>query len=71
MTILKPHREITVNIKGVTAIEKEGLKILKELLSTADRSNCKIRFINVEKELSTIISGLTEKKTQAQKQPEF
>lgn len=71
MTILKPHREISINIKGVKAIDKGGYLILQELRNVADRYHCKIRFINVEQGLSAKISSLTTKTIQPQEEPEY
>lgn len=66
MDILKPHRDISVNIKGVTAIDKGGYLILQELKNVADRYRCNIRFINVDPRLSAKISSLTAKKPEPQ-----
>lgn len=71
MTILKPHREISINIKGVKVIDKGGFTILQELKNVADRYHCKIRFINVEPGLSAQISSLLTKAIQPQEEPEF
>ena len=62
--IVKPHREISINIKGVKSINKEGYRILEELKWLADQRNCKIRYINVDPLISASISKLTEKKVQ-------
>jgi anti-anti-sigma regulatory factor len=69
-TIVKPHREITFNIKAVVAIDKAGLTILEELKAIADHSNCKLRFINVEPQVAKKIAILAAKKIQSQKEPE-
>lgn len=71
MTILKPHREITININGIKSIDKGGFNILHELKNVADRNKCKLRFINVEPSLTSKISGLTDKKIQPQKEVEI
>jgi len=71
MTILKPHREISVNLKGVKAIDKGGYMILQELKHIADRYKCNIRFINVDPLLTAKISSLTAKKSQPQEELEY
>lgn len=47
-SIVKPHREITVDIKGVYSINIGGYKIIQELLNKANTKKCKIKFINAE-----------------------
>lgn len=71
MAILKPHREITINIKGIKSIDNGGFNILHELKNVAERFKCKIRYINVEPEIATKVSGLTEKKVKPQKELEY
>jgi len=71
MAVLKPHREITINIKGVKNIENGGLTILHELKIVADASKCKLRFIHAEPQLAAKISRFTERKIQPQKEPEI
>jgi ABC-type transporter Mla MlaB component len=68
MAVLKPHREITINIKGVKNIENGGLNILHELKNVADGSKCKLRFINAELSVINKIAAFTEKKVENQKQ---
>ncbi len=70
LAIVKPHREITFNVKGVKAFDKAGLTILEDLKSIAEHSKCKLRFINVEPQVAKKISGLAAKKTQSQKETE-
>lgn len=71
MTILKPHRDISISIKGIKAIDKGGFMILQELKHIADRYKCNIRFINVDPGLAAKISSLTAKQTQPQEEPEY
>jgi hypothetical protein len=71
MPILKPHREISVNIHGVKTIYKGGFTILEELKSVADRYRCNIRFINVDPGLASKIASLTAKKVQPQEEPDY
>jgi len=62
--ILKPHREITINIKGIKTIDSLGFSILRELKLLADASRCKIRFINAEPSIAGKIAVLTQKSSQ-------
>ena len=64
--VIKPHREISINIKGIRSIEKEGYRILEELARRADQKNCRLRFINVDPLVSPAITKLSEKKVQLQ-----
>lgn len=61
--IIRPHREITLNIKGVQKIESIGYKILLELKKLADQKNCKLRFNNVDPSLTKKIIGLNYTKS--------
>jgi anti-anti-sigma regulatory factor len=64
--VVRPHREISIDIKGIKAIEKEGFRILEELKKRADTKNCRIRFINVDPQVSPAVKKLSEKKVQLQ-----
>ncbi len=70
-TVLKPHREISINIKGVKSIENRGFHNLSELKHLSDASRCKLRFINVEPSLAAKITELFEKKPQQNSILEF
>jgi hypothetical protein len=60
--ILKPHCEISIDIKGKKSIEKEGYRILEDMKQRADMKKCKIRFINVDPQISPAIKKLNERK---------
>jgi len=60
--IIKPHREITLDIKGVKQIDRGGFEILQEMKLLADHKNCKLRFINPDKLIAEKISELNRKK---------
>lgn len=62
LAVIKPHREITISIKGVKNIENGGLNILHELKSFSDINKCKLRFINIEASVANKIAAFTEKK---------
>jgi hypothetical protein len=62
MTILKPHREISINMKGIKSIYNGGYIILHELKNQAENSKCKLRFINAEPSVYVKITGLNELK---------
>lgn len=66
LQVIKPHREISINMHGVKSIHKEGLRILQEMKKYADLKNCRIRFINVDPMIAVSILKLTEKKVQYQ-----
>ena len=51
-SIVKPHREITVDIKGVKSVNNGGYKMIHDLLNMADTKKCKIKFINAEPSVS-------------------
>jgi ABC-type transporter Mla MlaB component len=71
MTLLKAHHEITVNVKGIKSIASGGFHILHELKNIADARRCKIRFINAEPSVETILAELTQKKTRQHNILEF
>ena len=56
--ILKEHREITVDLKGIHAIDNHGYKMLKELAELTDKRHCSIQFRNVEGEIRNKIDSL-------------
>lgn len=62
--ILRPHREITINIKGIKSIDSRGFSILGEMKHLADASRCKVRFINAEPTIASKLSALTQKSSQ-------
>jgi len=69
--VLKPHREITINLKGIKSIETPGFNILRELKLIADASRCKIRFINAEPAIAGKLAVLTKKSSQQHNQLEI
>lgn len=62
--LIKPNREISINLKDVKSINREGFRILEEMKRLADQKNSRISFINVDPPLSINISKLTKKKPQ-------
>jgi ABC-type transporter Mla MlaB component len=62
--VMKPHREISVNLKGKKSIDPEGFRILQELGHLAEKRNCRIRYINVDHLISAKILTLSEKNIQ-------
>ena len=60
-SIVKPHREIIVDIKGVKSINSRGYKIIQELLNMGHAQKCKIKFINAESSVSNKLSTQTGK----------
>ena len=69
--ILKPHKEITVNIEGVKTIDDRGFHILNELMNVARKSRCNIQFFNIDPDLLTKISSLTQKVNFTHKEVEY
>ena len=69
--ILKPHKEITINIEGVKTIDERGFHILNELMNVAKKSRCHIQFINVDANLLAKISDLTHKVNFTYKEAEY
>lgn len=62
--VIKPHREISIDIKGIRSIEPEAYRILEEMKMHADRKSCRIRFINLDPQVAPAIKKLQEKKEQ-------
>ena len=62
--VMKPHREISINLKGKKSINPEGFRILQELGRMAEKRNCKIRYINVDPSINVKITKLSERKIQ-------
>jgi len=60
--IVKPHREVTINIKGIKSIDNRGFTILQELQHIADAGRCKLRYINAEPAVAQKLRELAEKK---------
>lgn len=68
-SIVRPHRDITIDVKGVKSINSGGYKLLQELMDMSKTKRCKIKFINVESGISNQISRLMGKF--AEKEVEF
>ena len=64
--VVRSHREISIDIKGIKGIEHEGYRILEDMLRNAEKKQCRIRFINVDPQVSPAIKKLFEKKPQLQ-----
>lgn len=62
--VIKPHRAISIDIKGVKNIDKEGLKILQDIMRHAAQKKCTIQFTNIHPSISASISKLKEIKVQ-------
>lgn len=60
--IIKPHREITFDLKGVRQIDRGGYEILQDMKLLADHKNCRLKFINPESSIADRISELNRKK---------
>jgi anti-anti-sigma regulatory factor len=68
--VIRTNREISVNLNGVNSIDKEGYKILGDVMQYSDSKRCKIRFIQVGPLISSSIKKLTTKKTELHNEPE-
>ncbi|MBN1182418.1 MAG: STAS domain-containing protein [Bacteroidales bacterium] len=68
--IVKPHREISVDLKGIKEIDPGGMKILYELRNNAGNKKCTIRFINIDSGISVDINGPKKKRIQLLDQSE-
>jgi anti-anti-sigma regulatory factor len=64
--VIKAHKEISVDIKGIRSIEQEGFRILEDLVRNAEKKKYRIRFINVDPQVSPAIKKLHEKKVELQ-----
>jgi len=62
--LMKPHREISLDLKGVSRIESGGFKILQELKSLMETRKCRLRFINVEASLISKVTDMNKIKKQ-------
>ena len=69
--IIKSHREVSISLSGFKSIEKEGYRILEEMKRNSDQKKCRIRFINVDPQVSPAINKLMEKKVQLQDELEL
>jgi anti-anti-sigma regulatory factor len=59
LVLMKPHREISLDFKGVIKIDPAGYEILHELKSLMDEKKCKLRFINIDSSISKKSIGIT------------
>lgn len=64
--IIKSHREISIDVRGIKAINREGLKMLQEMQYLAVHKKCKLRYINADLLIQPLITKLTEKKVTLQ-----
>jgi len=64
--VVRAHREISVDIRGIRGIEQEGYRILEDIMRNAEKKKCRIRFINVDPRVSPAIKQLSERKAQLQ-----
>jgi ABC-type transporter Mla MlaB component len=64
--IIKSHREISIDVRGIKSINREGLKILQEMQHLADQKECKLKYINVDLLIQHHLAGLSEKKVTLQ-----
>ncbi|WP_163325376.1 STAS domain-containing protein [Draconibacterium mangrovi] len=68
--IIKPHREITVDMKGVYSMNIGAYKIIQELVNKANAKKCKIVFINAEPFVSTKLSFLNSRRLKTREELE-
>jgi len=64
--IIKSHREISIDVRGIKVINREGLKILQEIQNLVVHKKCKLRYINVDLMIQPLITTLSEKKVALQ-----
>lgn len=62
--VIKAHREISIDIKGIRSIEQDAYRILKEINQLAETKRCRIRFINMDPQVAPAIKKLQERKIQ-------
>jgi hypothetical protein len=60
--IIRSHREISIDVRGIKAINREGLKILQEMHELSAQKKCRLRYIHVDVLIQPHITRLTEKK---------
>lgn len=60
LAIIRPYKEISIDIRGVKTINNGGYKILQELMNTARTKRCSIYFLNVDPSIAGRIANLTE-----------
>jgi anti-anti-sigma regulatory factor len=56
--ILREHREIIVNLKGIQSMDNHGYKMLQELVELTAKRKCTIHFKNAEGEIKHKIDSL-------------
>lgn len=56
--IIKGHREISIDMKGVNIINEGGIMVLGHLKELAENRKCRLRFINVAPVLNSKITSL-------------
>ncbi len=56
--VIKPHREITIDLKGVKTIDNRGVNIFQELKTNATAIKCKLKFINIDSSIAQKISKI-------------
>jgi ABC-type transporter Mla MlaB component len=58
--LLKAHRKITLDLKGVKLIDSGGEKILEELLNLAKSRKCVIQCIHLENAIADKINSIEQ-----------
>ena len=58
--IIGNHREVSVNLKQVNAIDKNGYNMLEQLVELARKKNCKLLFNNYGPDITNIIQMLKQ-----------
>lgn len=69
--IVKPHREITFDIKGVNSISSGGYKMLQELIDLARDRHCKFKIINASAGISGKLAAMTAKPVRQSEESEI
>jgi len=64
--IIKSHRNISIDVRGIKVINREGLKILQEMQSLAVQKKCNLKYINADLLIQPLITTLSEKKVALQ-----
>ena len=60
--IVATQREITIDLKKVDAMDKNGFKMLEQLFDLATKKNCKLHLLNFGSALSSKINSLNKTK---------
>ncbi len=69
--IIKSHREISVDLKGVRTVTEGAFGIFRDLVTQAETKRCKIKFINDDPLVNSKFISMVREITRLQKESEI